>query len=135
RIAILFLGSNDIDVESWPADIPKNTPANHLLSLRDILLNSYDHVFVVGLPERDTCRGRNPELVHQLSLKCNQRLNNALRGYYIKLPNGCFNFLDDRRFTVDGVHLTNGMYDFILRCIQFKLRCIMSGDPQFVKIV
>ena len=135
RIAILVLGSNDIDVASWPADVPKNMPANHLLSLRDELLNSYDHVFVVGFPERDTCRGRNPELVHQLSLKCNQRLNNVLRGFYIKLPNQCFNYLDDRRFTVDGVHFTTGMYDFILRFIQFKLRAIMSGDPEFVKIV
>ena len=86
RIAILFLGSNDIDVESWPEDKPKNTPANELLSLRDIMLNSYDHMFVVGLPERYICRDQNPELVHKLSLKCNQRLNNVLKGYYMKLP-------------------------------------------------
>ncbi|CAL4068355.1 unnamed protein product, partial [Meganyctiphanes norvegica] len=135
RIAILFLGSNDIDVESWPADKPMNTPANDLLRLRDILLNSYDHVFVVGLPERDFCRGQNPELVHRLSLKCNQRLNNVLKGFYLKLPNGAFNWEDDRRFTADGVHHTNEMYDFILHCIQFKLRSIMSGNLQFVKIV
>ncbi|CAL4075232.1 unnamed protein product [Meganyctiphanes norvegica] len=135
RVAIVFLGSNDIDVATWPADVPKNMAANDLLSLRVQLLNSYDHVFVVGIPERDTCRGRNPELVHQLSLKCNQRLNNVLRGWYIKLPKQCFNYEEERRFTVDGIHFTTGMYDFILRFIQFKLLAIMSGDAQFINIV
>ncbi|CAL4146154.1 unnamed protein product, partial [Meganyctiphanes norvegica] len=128
-------GSNDIDVASWPEDKPLNSPANDLLRLRDNLLNHYDHVFIVGLPERDFCRGHNPELVHRLSLRCNQRLNDVIKGYYIKLPHAAFNWTDGSRFTPDGVHHTNEMYDFILHCVQLKLRAIMTGDDQYVRIV
>ena len=135
RVAIIFLGSNDIDVATWPVDVPKNKFANELLSLRVLLLNSYDHVFVVGIPERTTCRGRNPELVHQLSLRCNQRLNNSLRGWYLKLPNTAYNYDAEHRYTEDGIHFTRQMYDSILRLIQFKIRAIMSGDADFINIV
>ncbi|CAL4189332.1 unnamed protein product [Meganyctiphanes norvegica] len=135
RIGILFLGSNDIDVHSWPAGRPLNSPANELLRLRENLLNHYDHVFIIGLPERDFCRGRNPDLVHRLSLRCNQRLNDVIKGFYIKLPNAAFNWTDGSRFTPDGVHHSNALYDFILLYVQQKLRGIMTGDEEYVSIV
>ncbi|CAL4140927.1 unnamed protein product [Meganyctiphanes norvegica] len=135
RVAIIFLGSNDIDVATWPVGVPKNKFANELLSLRVLLLNSYDHVFVVGIPERTRCRGRNPQLVHQLSLRCNQRLNNALRGWYLKLPNTAYQYDEEHRYHEDGIHFTRQMYDSILRLIQFKIRAVMSGDAGFINIV
>ncbi|CAL4076004.1 unnamed protein product [Meganyctiphanes norvegica] len=110
RIAIVFLGSNDIDVASWPTGRPLNSPANELLYLREKLLHNYDNVFIIGLPERDACRGHNAMLVHRLSLRCNQRLNDVIKGYYIKLPNQAFNWTNRSRFTPDGVHHSNAVF-------------------------
>ncbi|CAL4203541.1 unnamed protein product [Meganyctiphanes norvegica] len=134
RIGILWLGSNDIDVGSWPRGTPMNKAANELLSLRDSLLNHYDYVFIVGFPERDFCRQNNPDLVHRLSMKCNQRLNNAIKGWYIMLPRWAFSWTDDSRFCPDGVHFCNALYNFILHYVQQKIRAIMIGDPEYVII-
>ncbi|CAL4236549.1 unnamed protein product [Meganyctiphanes norvegica] len=134
RIAVVFLGSNDIDVATWPADTPLNVPANKLLALRQELLLSYDMVFVIGIPECDICRRENAQLVHQIFLRCNQQLNDVLRGYYIKLPNMAFNWESTRRFSPDDVHHSNRIYNSIVRLVGQRLLGVMEGDRRYVGV-
>ena len=135
RIAVLWLGSNDADVATWPVGRPLNTTGNRLLALRESLLESFDLCFVIGFPERDNCRGRNAQLVHQISLRSNQRLYEVLKGFYVKLPKEAFNFEGNERFACDGVHHSNTLYTSILRLVGQRINGIMQGDRRYVKII
>ncbi|CAL4118589.1 unnamed protein product [Meganyctiphanes norvegica] len=85
-------------------------------------------VFVVGFPEQHNCKnGGNLKQVHLASLKCNQHLVNALRGFYVKLPNDAFDCSTPLRFLADGVHYNEDIYKQICGYFILRLRSIIMG--------